>query len=119
MLAARDQENLVYAHQTNAAGKPLNSGIRGLQSKTPGQRAPKTPFKTSLNDENKPTIFEAQKTGLKIGGKGYENGLQPEKRDGKLNTNAFVTPMGEQPFFTTDDWKLTGLQGRGRAHHLA
>ncbi len=99
MLAARDQENLVYSHQINAASKPLNQGIRGLPSNTPGQRIPKTPFKTSVNDENNATAFGAQKTGLKTLGKGDENRLQPKNKDGKLDSNAFVTPMGRKSFF--------------------
>lgn len=53
MFAARaDQENAVHAHQQAAAAKPLNQGIKGLAAKTPGNRAPKTPFKIPLNDEN-------------------------------------------------------------------
>jgi hypothetical protein len=94
MLAARDQENLVYLHQTNAASKPLNQGVRGLQPKTPGQRVPKTPFKTTLNDENNPTLLGGVRTGLKGVGKGDENRLQTKQKDGKLDSNAFVTPMG-------------------------
>jgi hypothetical protein len=94
MLAARDQENLVYSHQTNAASKPLNHGIQGLQPKTPGQRAPKTPFKPSFHDENNATNFGGQKTGLKALGRGDENRVQPKKKDGKLDSNSFVTPMG-------------------------
>lgn len=96
MLAARDQENLVYSHQTNAAGKPLNQGIRGLQSKTPGQRAPKTPFKAFPSDENNAVFIGAQKTGIKAWNKGDENRLQTNKNDGKLDSNAFVTPVGRE-----------------------
>ena len=95
MLAARDQENLVHARQTTAAGKPLNQGIRGLQPKTPGNKAPKTPFKVSLNDENKPLAFNGQRTGLRGLDKGHENILQTGKRDGKLDNNAFITPLSE------------------------
>ncbi|KAF7514161.1 hypothetical protein GJ744_004486 [Endocarpon pusillum] len=94
MLAARDQENLIYSQQTNAANKPLNKAIRGLKSKTPGQQAPKTPFKASLNTGNKATIFETQKTGLKALGKENENHLRPKKQDGTHDSRAFVTPMG-------------------------
>lgn len=101
MLAARDQENLIYSQQTNAANKPLNKAIRGLQSKTPGQQAPKTPFKTSLNTGNKATIFETQKTGLKALGKENENHLRPEKQDGTLDSRAFVTPMGRKELLAT------------------
>lgn len=77
MFAARDQENLVHSHQTTAAGKPLNQGIRALQPKTPGPT--KTPFRRALNDENKPLTNKGQKTGLKDG-------------PSKLDKNAFVTP---------------------------
>ena len=73
MLALRDQENLVHAHQTTAAGKPLNQNIRGLQPKTPGNL--KTPFRPSRNDENRPLTLK--------------NGPS------KLDKNAFVTPLGE------------------------
>lgn len=79
MLAARDQENLVHAQQTAAAGKPLNQGIRALNPKTPGPV--KTPFRTSKNDENRPIGFN----GLKTVGKGI---------DGKADRHALVTPMG-------------------------
>lgn len=77
MLAARDQENLVHAHNTTAAGKPLNQGVRALHPKTPGPA--KTPFRRALNDENKPLTLKGQKTGLKDG-------------PSKLDKNAFVTP---------------------------
>ncbi len=96
MLAARDQENLVYSHQTNAANKPLNQGIGGLQSKIPRQRAPKTPFKTTLNDENNLAIFGNPKTGLKGLNKADDNGAQNKQKDGKLQGNAFVTPLGRR-----------------------
>lgn len=73
MFAARaDQENFVHAQQTIAAAKPMNQGVRGLQGKTPGNKAPKTPFKVPLNDEN-----EAGKTGkggLKTNGKAFTIG---------------------------------------------
>jgi hypothetical protein len=84
MLAARaDQENAVHAHQTAAAAKPLNQGIKGLTAKTPGNRAPKTPFKIPLNDEN--ATFQPGKSVLKTNGK--EKGLTVKK-------DAFVTPAG-------------------------
>jgi hypothetical protein len=86
MLAARDQENLVHAHQTTAAGKPLNQGLRQLQPKTPGTRAPKTPFKVPLNDENDLLAF-GKKTAKATGGRN-ENTLKPAK-------DAFITPMGK------------------------
>jgi hypothetical protein len=96
MLAARDQENLVYSHQLNAAGKSLNKNIPTQQSLKPRERAPKTPFKQSLNDENKITAYGAPKTGPTNRGKGDEN-LGPGKtKDGKLDNQSFVTPMGKR-----------------------
>jgi hypothetical protein len=86
MLALRDQENLVHAHQTVAASKPLTQGIKQLQPKTPGARAPKTPFKVPLNDENDSLAF-GKKT---VKGGGKQNGTaKPSVKD------AFVTPMGK------------------------
>ena len=77
MLAARiDQENAIHARQQAAAAKPLNQGAKGLAPKTPGNRAPKTPGKIPLNDEN-----EADK----FGGKGKQQG-------GKAEKNLFQTP---------------------------
>lgn len=73
MFAARDQENLVHAHQSAAAGKPLNQGVRTLQPKTPGNNL-KTPFRPARNDENRNLTLKGGKTGL-------------EK-------HAFVTPLG-------------------------
>lgn len=94
MLAARDQENLFYSHQLNAAGKPLNHAHRGLQSKTAGERAPKTPFKKPSSDENNLTGFGAQKTGLGTIAKGDENYVQGKKQNGIIDNKGFVTPMG-------------------------
>jgi hypothetical protein len=85
MLALRDQENLAHAHQTVAAAKPLNQGIKQLRPKTPGARAPKTPFKVPLKDENDPLAFGKQT--IKTIGKQYEN-ARPFVKD------AFTTPMG-------------------------
>lgn len=84
MLALRDQENLVHTHQTVAAAKSLNQGVKQLQPRTPGTRAPKTPFKVPLNDENDPLTF-GKKT-IKAAGKQREN-TKPAK-------DAFVTPLG-------------------------
>lgn len=93
MLAARDQENLVHSHQTVAASKPLNQSSRPLQAKTPGNKAPKTPFKIPLNDENNPLGFGAKKT-VKAGNNQIENLLRQGK-DGNGQKSAFVTPLGE------------------------
>ncbi len=81
MLAARDQENLVNAHHTTAAAKPLNQGVRAVNPKTPSVL--KTPFRASKNDENRPIEFKGQKTVAKDG---------PSKSD----RNAFVTPAPQR-----------------------
>ena len=78
ILAARDQENLIHAHHTAAAGKPLNQGLRALNPKTPGNL--KTPFRPAKNDENLPITFKGQKVAGKDG-------------PSKLDKNAFVTPL--------------------------
>ncbi len=103
MLALRDQENLVHTHQTVAASKPLNQSTKQLQPKTPGNRAPKTPFKVPLKDENDPLTF-GKKT-VKTIGKQNEN-ARPSVKD------AFVTPMGmHEPFHVAEsvlgsgDWR--------------
>lgn len=79
ILAANDQENLVHNLQAGAAGKSLNAGLKGFNAKTPGNKAPKTPFKVPLNDEN--AVHKGGKSVLQTKGKG--------------NENAFVTPAGE------------------------
>ena len=92
MLAARDQENLVHAHQAAGASKPLNQGTRQLAPKTPGNKVPKTPFKIPLNDEN--GGLGGGKAGLKTSSKGNENMVTGVKKGGLGDKNAFVTPMG-------------------------
>lgn len=70
-----DQENLVYNHQAAAAAKPLN------QTKTPGNKAPKTPFRANRNDEN--NAFLRGKSAFKeTKGKDF------------VKPDAFVTPAG-------------------------
>jgi hypothetical protein len=91
-LAANDQENLVHGFQTAAAAKPLNQGLKGYGSKTPGNKAPKTPFKIPLNDENAP--FKGGKSVLKTNGKGNQDFLGGGK-GGDLDKNAFITPAGK------------------------
>lgn len=92
LLAANDQENLVYGLQTAAMGKQLNNGVKGFGSKTPGNKAPKTPFKIPLNDENAP--FKAGKSVLGTTKKGNQDLLTGGKKGGDLDKNAFVTPAG-------------------------
>ncbi|KIW03351.1 uncharacterized protein PV09_05559 [Verruconis gallopava] len=87
MLAARaDQENAVHARQTAAAAKPLNQGVQGFSAKTPGNRAPKTPFKVALNDENRVEVFG--KSALGTNGKN----LGGKQQLGKADKNLFQTP---------------------------
>ncbi|KAG2412588.1 hypothetical protein HFD88_010145 [Aspergillus terreus] len=109
MLAFRDQENLVHAHQTAAASKPLNQGTKQLQPRTPGARAPKTPFKVPLNDENDPLAFG--KRTVKGTGKGtvkLKENAKPSVKD------AFVTPADPRhraPLgMKTTNAKAKGLQ---------
>ncbi|CBF81404.1 hypothetical protein AN5687.2 [Aspergillus nidulans FGSC A4] len=104
MLALRDQENLVHTHQTVAASKPLNQGARQLQPKTPGNRAPKTPFKVPLKDENDPLAL-GRKT-VKTIGKQNEN-ARPSVKD------AFVTPMGDTRHRAPLGMKTTNAKARG------
>ncbi|EON66690.1 hypothetical protein W97_05936 [Coniosporium apollinis CBS 100218] len=89
MLAVRDQENFVHGQQAAAAAKPLN---QGLVAKTPGNKAPKTPFKVALNDEN--VVFRGGKSVLKTNGKGNENLFTGAKKGNELDKNTFVTPAG-------------------------
>ena len=95
MLAARDQENLTYVHQAAGAAKPLNQGLRQAPPKTPGNKAPKTPFKLPLNDENGIGGIGSLKGGLKVIGKGNENATAG-KKGGLGNQNVFVTPMAQK-----------------------
>ena len=95
MLAARDQENLVHAHQNTAASKPLNQGVRQLPPKTPSNKVSKTPFKLPLNDENGPTVLGGAKTSFKTIGIENDTFLTAGKKGGLGDKNAFVTPMGE------------------------
>ena len=78
ILAARDQENLIHAHEATAAGKFLNQNIRVLHTKTPANL--KTPFRPAKNDENLPFTFKGQKT---IG----------KDDPSKLDTSVFVIPL--------------------------
>jgi hypothetical protein len=94
MLAAHDQENLIHIQQAAGASKPLNQGIRQLAPKSHGNKAPKTPFKVPLNDENGAAALGAGKLGLKTIGKGNENILTVGKKGGFGDKNTFVTPLG-------------------------
>jgi hypothetical protein len=88
MLAAHiDQENFVHGQQTAAAAKPLNQGARGYGPKTPGRKAPKTPFKVPLNDEN--VLFRGGKSALKTNGKAEDKATKLA-----FDKSAFQTPAG-------------------------
>ena len=89
MFAARaNNENAIYEQQTTAAAKPSNQAVKGLAPKTPANKAPKTPFKVPLNDENTTLLLG------KTGGKGKQDGLFGEGKSGKVDKSAFVTPAG-------------------------
>lgn len=101
MLALRDQENLVHGHQAAAASKSLNHGVKQLPPKTPGNKAPKTPFKVPLNDENDFNTFGGNQNGLKTNGRGNENFLTGGKKKGLTDRNAYVTPLGTFDYLQT------------------
>ncbi|KAK2871876.1 hypothetical protein FQN49_002730 [Arthroderma sp. PD_2] len=95
-IRGQGQENLVNAHQTTAASKPLNQGARHLPPKTPSNTLPKTPFRVPLYDENRPlTLGKGMGAGI---GKGLlkgrdENAVQQGKGKG-LEKKVLATPMG-------------------------
>ncbi len=94
MLAVRDQENLAHGHRTTAASKTLNQGPKQLAPKTPGNKAPKTPFKVPLNDENGGPGLGGLKSGIGGNGKVNEGVATGGTKGIALDRNAFVTPMG-------------------------
>ena len=90
LLSAKDQENLAHGHRTAAASKPSNQGL--FKTPGPANRAPKTPFKIPLNDENAiQATGKGKAVNVKTNGKLFTNG---KKGDG--DKNAFVTPAGRQ-----------------------
>jgi hypothetical protein len=93
-LAAHDQENAVRSLQVGPGGKPLK-----LFGETPANKAPKTPFKLPLNDENNFT------RGGKQDGKGSL--FLTTQKGGKLDASAFVTPAGMPCLLTTIAAQLT------------
>jgi hypothetical protein len=88
ILAARDQENQLHRLQAAAQGK---NQVKALGAKTPGQKAPKTPFKVALNDEN--AVGKAGKSVLKTNGKANLP-MTVKKEGSKIDMSAFVTPAG-------------------------
>ena len=80
--------------QLGPGGKPLGAGSKSFNAKTPGNKAPKTPFKVPLNDEN--DFTRGGKSILQTKGKGNENLLMTSKKGGKPDASAFVTPAGKR-----------------------
>ncbi|KAJ1329411.1 hypothetical protein MN608_06145 [Microdochium nivale] len=105
MFAARDQENLAFHRQNNAAIKQLQ--------KTPGARYPRTPIKVPLNDENATHAIKGAKSiaGPRMGGN--ENILTAKANKG-ADKSQFVTPMGPRSRAVlgnkTTNAKAKGLQ---------
>jgi hypothetical protein len=85
MLVARDQENLVARHQTEAT-------LKQSQNSQLGNRYPKTPIKIPLNDENA-GHFKGAKSILGNRTRGNENATT-SKGLKELDKSRFVTPMG-------------------------
>jgi hypothetical protein len=107
VLAANDQENLAHSFQAAAAAKPLNAGLKGFNAKTPANKAPKTPFKIPLNDEN---AFKGGKPGGKTNGKG-DGSLSMTIKGAKVDNSAFVTPAGEIHAALSKKKSLTQMTG--------
>jgi len=84
MFATRDQENVFHDHQTAAAAKPLNRGVRGVAPKTPGNNGGKVTFGNLL-------------TTRKISNKDDENvNLIGTKKGGNAEKPSFITPLAQK-----------------------
>ncbi|EZF11985.1 hypothetical protein H112_06905 [Trichophyton rubrum D6] len=96
-IRGQGQENLVNAHQTAAASKPLNQGMRHLLPKTPGKLPPKTPFRLPLQDENRPLTF-GKGLGPGIGKsvvlKGQDENAALQGKEKGAEKNTLATPAG-------------------------
>ncbi len=88
ILAAQDQENLTYIHQTAAAAKPFHQGYKAPGA--PPSKAFKTPLKPSLTNED--VFFKEGKPATRQIGKGNENIVIEAK--GGANKASFITPAG-------------------------
>ena len=104
MLAARDQENLVFSHQNGAALKQQQAN-RQLQPKTPGSRYPKTPIKVPLNDENA-THVKGAATGNFGGRAGANENAATSKAFKSQKKSNFVTPMGKWLIYWVAQFRL-------------
>lgn len=92
-FATRDQENLVHTHQTALATKQINQKPRGLPTKTPIGKQPKTPVRVALNNENAP--LQNGKSVLKTIGKGNENATGKGFGKEKFEKKQPYTPKGK------------------------
>jgi len=86
MLAARDQENRLFAHQAGAKQLP----------KTPGARFPKTPLKIPLNDENAARALGG-KSIIAERTKGGDENVRTFGKGKAADKSTFVTPFGRSP----------------------
>ncbi|KAF3481802.1 uncharacterized protein GIQ15_04561 [Arthroderma uncinatum] len=95
-IRGQGQENLVHAHQTAAASKPLNQGARHLPPKTPLNTLPKTPFRVPLHDENRPlTLGKGMGAGIgKAMLKGRDENAVLQGKGKGTEKKVLATPMG-------------------------
>ncbi|KAI1075231.1 hypothetical protein F5B20DRAFT_560499 [Whalleya microplaca] len=116
MLAARDQENLVFNRQNSAALKQQQGSTnRQLQPKTPGARYPKTPIKIPLNDENGAHAVGGAKSVMGGRSKGTENAMTTRGKGTKgkgPDKSNYVTPMGPRSRAVLGD-KTTNAKATG------
>ncbi|KAI1636913.1 hypothetical protein F4809DRAFT_606905 [Biscogniauxia mediterranea] len=105
MLAARNQENLVYSHQNGAALK---------QQQQQGQRSkyPNTPIKVPLKDENATNAVGGAKSVLGGRSRVNENVLTSKGQKG-LDKSNFVTPMPSRSRAILGD-KTTNAKAKGQ-----
>ncbi|KAI0167072.1 hypothetical protein GGR52DRAFT_575037 [Hypoxylon sp. FL1284] len=112
MLAARDQENLAFSHQTGAALKQQQGQVkRQLQPRTPGARFANTPLKIPLNDENAAHAAGGAKSILGGRAKGNENALTSKGKS--VNKSNLTTPSGPRSRAPLGD-KTTNAKAKGQ-----
>lgn len=101
-LSRRDQENLIHAHQTAAAAKPLNQSVRALAPRTPGNHA----VRRRQNDENA-TVGQTK------GDKAKSAAITPAPTTARAPLGQKTTNAKARAFATPAP--LTG--GLGKTHH--
>ncbi|KAI1498579.1 hypothetical protein F5X99DRAFT_393226 [Biscogniauxia marginata] len=104
MLAARNQENLVYSHQNGAALKQQQQGQR--------TKYPNTPIKVPLKDENAAHAIGGAKSVLGARSRGNENAMTSKGQKG-LDKSNFVTPMPSRSRAVLGD-KTTNAKAKGQ-----